>query len=283
VIQENDLELSAKIEDVLVQRNVRGMRYVQAALAPGYCLRAAALLYSNHERVLIGTGFPVAGTFETDGPVGAIALYNALESLGGTPVMACGSPLYDVLQLNHRTQELSLELDDNSPLGRAKEATRILELQRPTALLSIERPGPSASGQYFNMRREDISDKCAWFDECMRLAECPTIGIGDGGNEIGMGNVIDTIAKLDIEASVSYCDELLVADVSNWAAYGIIAFLGRWSGKDLLANCDPEKTLRFLSEHGSVDGVTCKNTISEDGLDVAEGLLLIEQLQRLAA
>lgn len=281
MIGANDLELSGKIEDLLVEKNVRGMRFVQAALAPGYCLRAAALLYSNAQRVMIGTGFPVAGTFETDGPVGAIALYRALQALGGEPSFACGSPLYEVLAKAHRTQYLPLLSEELTPVARAADATKILKQVQPTAVVSIERPGPAANGRYFNMKREDISEHCAAFEECMRLANCPTVAIGDGGNEIGMGNVIDTIAKLDIEASASYCDELVVADVSNWAAYGIIAFFERWSGKDLLAQCNPRQSLEFLSRNGSVDGVTRRNTLTEDGLDAAEGVQLIERIQAL--
>ncbi|MEM8500155.1 MAG: glutamate cyclase domain-containing protein [Pseudomonadota bacterium] len=281
MIREDDLQLSEKIEDLLVARNLRGMQSVQMALAAGYYLRGASLIYQNHQRVLIGTGFPVAGSFETDGPVGAIALYEALEALGGEPVLACAPPLLDALASKYRTQALSLPSAEAPADHRALEAQNILDSMNPTAIISIERPGLSASGKYYNMRHEDISASCACFDECVQRADCPSIAIGDGGNEIGMGNVRDTIAKLDIEASTTHCDELLVADVSNWGAYGIIAFLGRWSERDLLASVDPVKSLAFLCSHGGVDGVTREATLSEDGLPASEGLNLIDELRRL--
>ncbi len=281
MISATDLALSGRIEDRLVRRNPRGMQYVQAALAQGYCLRGAALIYQNKDRVLIGTGFPVAGSFETDGPVGAIALYQALESLGGKPAIACGSPLFEVLQPHYRSQRLKLQKDGAQPAERSREAQEILERQQPTAIVSIERPGLSASGHYFNMFSQDISDHCACFDECFRQASCPTIAIGDGGNEIGMGNVRDTIAKLDIEASATHCDELLVADVSNWAAYAIIAFWQKWSGKPLLEQINVLDIMEFLSSNGSVDGTTGKNTLTEDGLPLEEGLSLLVDLTEL--
>jgi hypothetical protein len=47
--------------------------------------------------VLIGTGFPVADSFETDGPIGAIALYDCLQALGAQPLIACGPPQPSVI------------------------------------------------------------------------------------------------------------------------------------------------------------------------------------------
>jgi len=148
-------------------------------------------------------------------------------------------------------------------------------------VISIERPGLTADGSYYNMRGEDISARCGIFDPFLDLADCPTIAIGDGGNEIGMGNIGEAISALDIRVSVTGCDELLVADVSNWGAYGLIAFLAFWAHKDLLDQIAPETILDYLSVRGSVDGVTRANTPTEDGLAASEGCQVIAQLQQL--
>ena len=272
-----ELELSIAIETLLVARNPRDMQTARAALEPGYYLRAAQQLRDITGNVIIGTGFPVTGTFETDGPVGAIALYQVLGGLGATPVLACGPPLSDSLKEDF--QVLLLEARDLD--SAAQEASRQLAELRPAAVVSIERPGLAADGRYYNMRGEDISDRAAIFDPFMAQATCPTIAIGDGGNEIGMGNIADTIATLDINASVTTCDELLVADVSNWGAYGLIALLSVWAGKDLLAGISPVNILDYLSARGSVDGVTRENTLTEDGLEAEEGLRLIQELRIL--
>jgi hypothetical protein len=272
-----EIALSKAIEDLLVARNLRHMQIAQAALTPGYYLRAAQTLKGVTGTVIIGTGFPVIDTFETDGPVGAIALYDALESLGAKPWLACAPPLSLALAQDYRVLELS-----TGNLAEAEhEADKVLEKLQPQAVISIERPGLAEDGRYYNMRGEDISARCACFDPFLTRANCPTIAIGDGGNEIGMGNIRQAIATLDINAAVTGCDELLVADVSNWGAYGIIAFLDLWSDKNLLDDISPSEILAYLSARGSVDGVTRENTLTEDGLDAEEGCGVIRDLRKL--
>lgn len=273
----NDLTLSESIEAALVRRNLRNMQVARDALQPGYYLRAASALRDVRGTVVIGTGFPVVDTFETDGPVGAIALYDALEALGADPVLACGPPLSRCLAGDYRVLELAAR-DVDTAVAEARE--NLARLQ-PAAVISIERPGLSADGRYYNMRGEDITERSGFFDPYLEQAGCPTIAIGDGGNEIGMGNIRAAIATLDINAAETGCDELLVADVSNWGAYGLIALLSRWDGRDLLARIEPLKILGYLSGHGSVDGVTRENTLTEDGLDAQEGMDVIGELRLL--
>ncbi|MEQ8514777.1 MAG: DUF4392 domain-containing protein [Chromatocurvus sp.] len=270
--------LDDAVEALLVERNLRGMARVRAALNPGYVKRAAQLLHGSR-RVMIGTGFPVAGTFETDGPVGAIALYRVIEALGGQCWLACAEPLCRELADDFRVLPLAARTEATA---REEAMLRLAQIT-PDAIVSIERPGRAADGAYYNMRGEDISAACGIFDTYLEQAECPTIAIGDGGNEIGMGNVAAVISELDIVAAATTCDELLVADVSNWGAYGIIAYLGLWSGRDLLSEIHPREILAYLSNRGSVDGVSRENTLTEDGLDAAEGDSVIAQLRQLIA
>lgn len=273
----DEQQLSIAIEARLVARNPRQMQRARAALPPGYCLRAARLLERSGGPTLIGTGFPVAGTFETDGPVGAIALYRGLAALGAQPWLACAAPLADALREDFRVLELPL-----APRPRSEQLARDwLQQHRPAAVLSIERPGVTGDGNYYNMRGEDISERCGVFDPFLECATCPTIAIGDGGNEIGMGNIAAALAGLEIQTSITTCDELVVADVSNWGAYGLLALLGYRAGRDLLADWSPRAALQYLSERGSVDGVTRENTLTEDGLPLSEGEALIEDLRRI--
>jgi hypothetical protein len=273
----NDMVLSQQIENLLVQKNLRGMKDLQEMLKPGYYLRAARILNGCKGTVLIGTGFPVADTFETDGPLGAIALYQTLAKLGANPVLVCGAPLAPALADDFTVYEITV-----GDLTTAEAETRnaLAEL-KPELIISIERPGLSEAGKYFNMRGEDIGPCCACFDYFLRLAKCPTIAIGDGGNEIGMGNLKDAVDKLDITPSATTCDELLIADISNWGAHGLIALLAKWNDKDLLAAINISEILRYLSKRGSVDGVTRQNTLTEDSLPVSEGEKIIFSLRQL--
>lgn len=210
-------------------------------------------------------------------PWGAIALYDALEQLGAEPWLACGAPLSKCLIDDYRV----LELNAKNLVTAQQEAQAKLEQLQPQAIISIERPGLSADGCYYNMRGEDITPRSAFFDPYLTNARCPTMAIGDGGNEIGMGNIRDAIATLDINAAVTKCDELLVADVSNWGAYGLIAFLGYWRGRDMLGEISPLDILNYLSARGSVDGVTRESTLTEDGLQAEEGQNVIDELRSL--
>lgn len=272
-----ELELSKAIEDLLVVRNLRHMKTAQSALVAGYYLRAAESLRDISGTIIIATGFPVGDTFETDGPVGAIALYDAFVALGADPWLACAAPLAQALAGDYQL----LELKADSLAAAREEASENLRQLSPAALISIERPGLTADDRYYNMRGEDITPRCGFFDPYMETANCPTIAIGDGGNEIGMGNISEAIGQLDINASKTGCDELLVADVSNWGAYGLIAFLGLWAKRDLLADVSPRRILSYLSNKGSVDGVTRENTLTEDGLDFSEGEQVLKELQQL--
>jgi hypothetical protein len=273
----NDMVLSQQIENLLVRKNLRGMKDLQEVLKPGYYLRAASILNGCKGTVLIGTGFPVADTFETDGPLGAIALYQTLAKLGANPVLVCGAPLAPALADDFTVYEITV-----GDLTTAEAETRnaLAEL-KPELIISIERPGLAEAGKYFNMRGEDIGPRCACFDYFLRLADCPTIAIGDGGNEIGMGNLKEAVDKLDITPSATTSDALLIADISNWGAHGLIALLAKWNDKDLLAAINISEILRYLSKRGSVDGVTRQNTLTEDSLPVSEGEKIIFSLRQL--
>jgi hypothetical protein len=271
------LVISQQIEDLLTARNPRDMQTLQAALTPGYYYRAAQMLQNISGHVLIGTGFPVNHTYETDGPLGAIALYQAIESLGATPILVCGAPLADAISDDYHVHKITV----GEPETSAREAQLVLDKYQPTLVISIERPGMAADGHYYNMRGENISARCASFDYFLTLANCPTIAIGDGGNEIGMGNVANTLTGLNINPSATCCDELLIADVSNWAAHGLLAMLSIISGKDMLAHWDNLAVLNYLSERGSVDGVTRENTLTEDGLSADISEKLINDLRKI--
>jgi D-glutamate cyclase-like protein len=277
----DELALSKDIESLLVARNLRGMKQIQPALTAGYCLRAAKMFKNTSGCVLIGTGFPVDNTFETDGPVGALILYQALEILGLTPVLVCCATMAQAFNNDHRVHIIKTANNAVEQKEELKTSLAALEHFKPQVIISIERPGLSADGRYYNMRGEDISARAACFDYFLNHACCPTIAIGDGGNEIGMGKVNHALAKFNIIPALTSCDELIVTDVSNWGVYGILAFLSLWSGHDLLAETCPVDILKYLSKQGSVDGVTRKNELTEDSLPASEGITLIKQIRTL--
>jgi hypothetical protein len=269
--------LSERIEDIILQHDNRGMRQLRSALSPGYCYRAARMILDNKGTVLIGTGFPVSGSFESDGPIGAIALYRVLMELDCEPILVCAPPISKILTRNFMTYELPLvDWEKSKPV-----VIRALKDLAPNLIVSIERPGVTADGRYYNMRKMDITRLTAKFDLFLQEGGCPSIAFGDGGNEIGMGNVRDAVATLDIIPAITTCDELVIASVSNWGAYGVIAALCRLLSKDLFQIFNPKTIADYLVDNGCVDGVTTRQESSEDGFPISVGLGIINQLREL--
>ena len=268
---------STHIEDIILQHDQRGMSQVRPVLSPGYCYRAARMIIENKGTVLIGTGFPVSGSFESDGPIGAIALYQVLAKLNCEPVFVCAPPISKILTKRFMTYELPLvDWEESKPL-----VMQALEDLEPSLIVSIERPGIAADGCYYNMHKKDITKLTAKFDLFFQKSKCPSIAFGDGGNEIGMGNVRDTLASLDIIPAITTCDELVIASVSNWGVYGVIAALCRLLNQDLFENFDPETVANYLVANGCVDGVTNRQESSEDGFPISVGISIIQQLRDL--
>lgn len=263
------------IEDIILTHSSRGMDVVRNALPEGYCTRAAQLMLHNKGVVLIGTGFPVNDTFETDGPIGAISLYKVLDALGDCPIFFCAPPLSTVLKKDFVIYDVPiLSWEESVPVIEAA-----LKQLHPAFIVSIEQPGVAQDGCYYNMRKQDITDIVAKCDVFFRSCTCPTIAFGDGGNEIGMGNIRKELASLPIIPSVTTCDELVIATVSNWGIYGVLAVMSHTLQYDLFTLFDPETITAYLVENGAIDGVTKRAECSEDGFPLAVGLSIIAQLQ----
>ena len=102
-----------------------------------------------------------------------------------------------------------------------------------------------------------------------------TIGIGDGGNEIGMGKIPWAVIHRNIpNGGLVACrvptDHLIVCGVSNWGAYGLAAgvrLLRRAPAETDLFDLDKEEALlEMMVEKGPlVDGVSGLPTVSVDG------------------
>ena len=269
--------IDVHIEDIILTHSSRGMDALRKSLPEGYCKRAADLILKNKGVVLIGTGFPVGSSFETDGPIGAISLYKVLESLKSRPTFVCAPPISRILSRDFTTYEM--------PIRNWEESRGLVEMAlatlKPSLVISVERPGVTEDGRYYNMRKEDITDYAAKFDLFFDLSNCPTIAFGDGGNEIGMGNISGERSRMSIIPSITKCDELVIATVSNWGVYGVIAAMSLELGEDLFKLFDPAEIADYLLENGSVDGVTLQPENSEDGFPIPVGLSIILKLRDL--
>ncbi len=246
-----------------------------AALAAARALRRA-------RRVLITTGFTLGHEMpETDGPPGAAVLGRALRLLGARVQFVTDAVNVPVLgaALTRLGEPLAVEA---FPEGDADAASRqILARLSPTHLVAIERPGRTADGTYRSARGESIGEWNRPLDALFLVrSRARTIGVGDGGNEIGMGGVPRRkLAEAGIPArlaSTVTTDHLVVAGVSNWGAYGIVAHLARLSRRDLLHTAAEERRLiEDCVAAGAVDGITRKReaTVDRMALDAHAGIV----------
>src|SRR5262249_38549013 len=185
------------------------------------------------------------------------------------------------------------------PLAEAGDAEtyrrRFREHAGPlTHLVALERVGPSHTPELappayvaevpaehhdrcHTMRGLDITDRMSpahWL-----FAPTPgvtTIGIGDGGNEIGMGKVPWEVVRRNIpRGAIVACrvatDHLIVCGISNWGAYALATGVRLLRGAPFdPALFDPKserRILQWMVEGGRlVDGVIGEPFVSGDGL-----------------
>jgi len=227
--------------------------------------------------VFIITGFYVNGHAETDGPIGAYFLAKALKACGFNPIIISDIYCDGFFKFDEEITSITLPVDAD-----ANRIRDIIVCYSPAAMISIERCGRNSDGRFCNMRKNDISDNTAPLDIFFIEADCLTIGIGDGGNEIGMGNLYNQIKENlpDIEPSVITCNYLIISTTSNWGSYGLISSLSELVGKELLPEFDAvQNYLKFLNGLGSVDGFSGTNKPLVDGFNIETDKLIIELLR----
>jgi len=257
---------------------------------------AAAHALRRSRRVLLTTGFAVGpGLPETDGPPGAACLGRALRALGAEVTYITDAVAVPPLQaaLKVLGEPAAVETfhvaHGAEAAGGAREAARrLLAEHKPTHLVAIERPGRARDGEYRSARGRSLTEWNGALDELFMTAPARvvTIGVGDGGNEIGMGRVHARVARAGSVfrriASVVKVDHLVVAGVSNWGAYGIVAELGRLAGRPLLHTAEEEQAMvQACVDAGAVDGLTHRREPTVDGLPLPAHIGMLELLRVL--
>lgn len=264
-----------------------GGRGIARFFVAGAAARAARAL-RRAKRVLLTTGFSVGpGMPETDGPPGTASLGRALRMLGSDVTYitdaAALPPLQAALEaLGEPTKVQTFHAAGDAALT----ARRLLSEYAPTHLISVERPGRTRGGDYLSMRGESVREWNAPLDAL--FLEAPrrvvTVGVGDGGNEIGMGTLRARLARAGPRiarvASVVSVRHPVVAGVSNWGAYGIVTELGRLTHRALLHSGDEERRMiEACVKAGAVDGITRKHEATVDALPLEAHVGMVELLR----
>jgi hypothetical protein len=270
---------SFTIEDIILSQDRRGLSALRGCLPADYCAQAAKLILDSRKNgraeALITTGFYIlsAEAAETDGPPGAVALAKALHKLGFEVAYVTDKYAAPLFAPDIAGPESVIEFPITDSEKSNDFAQNLLNDIKPAVIISTERCGIALSGKYLNMVCRDITEFTAKIDYLFQSYE-RTIGIGDGGNEIGMGNLAHEIA-------IARVNKLIVASVSNWGAYGLIAAISILVKQNLLPDTEWEKEIiKEIVRRGAVDGVSGLNKLSVDGFDLEQNAWTLAELNR---
>lgn len=260
-----------RMEELILRDSRRGLDRIRDLLPPDYCAQAGQYVLAwPRGRVLLVTGFYVDGKGETDGPPGTKLLFDALRRLGFLPLVVTDP----FCAAYFRTA--GLPFLTFGPETEPAELLSLLERERPAGLIATERCGRAADGRYINSRGQSISGRMAPLDELFLHFDGPTVGIGDGGNEIGMGNLAEGVARrLDRIPCAVKTDTLIIATVSNWGALGLCAALGQ-----LPSEAELMGAYELCPGADLIDGITGEPTVSEDGFPMEYVRKLRNDLER---
>jgi len=257
---------------------------------------------------------------EMDGPPGAIALartlaltHRAIPVLltdpGQGPMLSAAAhsiglytlPIENVRRqaaaTTHTTSIAVVEIPDRGEDARAQAAELIASL-KPVASIAIEKAGGNEHGVFHNSQKVDTSSGKARADELFKACTAAgilTIGIGDGGNEIGMGSIkkelktaFPAMAKCNCPCGGSILadqavDCLIVATVSNWGAYALGTYLSFAKGLPYAAH-SPEREKRLLDSaaragYMNLDGFA---SAGADGLPPSVHVAFVRLLSTMA-
>ena len=272
------------------------------ATAGDFQAACRSICRSHEDAIDVDTGFFVPTgeppAFETDGPLGGVFLLRAfgsiLQQIAVWSPPGCGTAV-QVGASKAGLKTAVIHLKDGHEGPRTVVQIGGWPGHQSFHVIALEHAGRASDGRYYSMRGRDITDHTPPVDlgytNLSSERSVVTIGIGDGGNEIGMGKIPhETIVKNIPNGDLIHCrvatDHLIVAGVSNWGAYalaaGIYVLRGVTPPPDLF---DPDREREILEvmvrEGPLVDGVTGKQTATVDGLswdDYTKPLVRIREI-----
>lgn len=257
---------------------------------------------SGSDSVLILTGFVVPPWLkaETDGPVGSASLARSLNLAWNlTPVIVTEPTWVSSMGELMKYSGFGLRRDYSKKKGKdeyrnafvepftlemekaKKQADSLISRVSPAAVISIEKASPNSKGVYHSGVGVDISPLSAKADTLIDAAKengIPTIGIGDAGNEIGMGCIEKQVREIlptgndcgcpchgGVASSVS-TDSLIVAGTSNWGASALESLISfHFKSSELLHDGKMEEFL--IAKSAELGYINPASGLAEAGVD----------------
>ena len=259
-------------------------------LPNNYLEDAAQFILDHPGRLMILTGFfipvpytnplPDGGSVEFDGPIGAYGLGQSLKRLN-YQVTYVSDKWCTMVYRDVPGAEDYVEFPITSWKESEEFADKLLADRNPSIVVATERCGATRNGRYLNMMRWDISEFTAKIDPILNKHP-HTIGIGDGGNEMGMGNFIEFIEEVPhpmIEPTVTRCTLPLLGKSSDWGCHGVVTALSKLTKRDLLPTAEEEESfIRDIVDRGVVHG-TGRKRYMVDSATLEETAAFLERLR----
>mmetsp|Transcript_4289 Transcript_4289/g.5710 ORF Transcript_4289/g.5710 Transcript_4289/m.5710 type:complete len:148 (+) Transcript_4289:81-524(+) len=143
------------------------------------------------------------------------------------------------------------------------------------------------------MRAKSMSHLVAPLERVLEEAQGRNVGstgIGDGGNELGMGKVRDKVIASGVPNAESIActvatDHLITCSVSNWGGYALAGALGvvlRSKTATLPSDREETELLERMRKAGARDGVSGKLDLTVDGMPLSMQLSVLRDLREIA-
>jgi hypothetical protein len=295
---EGTTALMAAMERIIQADVGRNTGPLFAAAAGGLAAAATAIARQEHPCLGMITGFFIPGATppaaETDGPPGVALLAAGLSELGIPCRLATDRACAAACTAALGAAGLgTLPIDAMAPGAPLAPLAASWRRAGVNLALAVERCGPARDGIPRTMRGLPLDACAAPLEQLFLAGPWRRIAIGDGGNEIGMGSLPHAlIARHVANGAAIACtvpaDHLVVAGVSNWGCYALLAALAAlrpdWRAP-LLAWLDPAREQAVIEamvrEGPAVDGVTGRPALSVDGLPMEIHHRRIRELRAL--
>lgn len=235
---------------------------------------AVALLGAGRVLVLTGIATPdMLPRGEVDGPIGAGVLALVLERLGLEADVAVPEEMLGVMNATRDALGGGFGV-----LGQMPDPAAY------AAAATVEKLGHNRKGVYHSIFGTPLVEQDAEGDEfveAMNAAGKPTVGIGDGGNEIGFGAMFDPARELVPRGADCGCpceDGIVTstgtsivfpAAVSNFGAYAIAAAAAilRDAPESFPSADDVAGAMAAAVDEGCLDGGTFQpGLVADDGI-----------------
>jgi hypothetical protein len=179
-----------------------------------------------------------------------------------------------------------------------EDASSLISKYHPKAVIAIEKGGMNKKGIIHTSRGADTTQYMAKIDYLIHEAmnnKILTIGIGDGGNEIGMGLIQEEIRKNLPFGDKCNCpcgggiapatrtDFLITAAVSNWGAYGLAGCLALLNQNITIFHNKfiERRVLQKSADAHFIDGINGYTEPGADGLSIDVHESFVEILREL--